>query len=167
METETTVSQRPAPPWLVVMAFATVYVVWGSTYLGIRYAVESIPPFLMAAMRNIVAGALLFAVGRARGGAAPSRIQWRDALVAGGLMLLVGNGGVTWAEQTIPSGVAALLVALTPAWMVLFDWLRPKGLRPGPMVVVGLAVGFHGVSFVARNCPSGTGSAYGNCSNPQ
>ena len=93
MKTETTISQRPPPPWLVVMAFATVYVVWGSTYLGIRYAVESIPPFLMAAMRNIVAGALLFAFGWARGGAAPSRVQWRDALIAGGLMLLVGKIG--------------------------------------------------------------------------
>src|SRR5262245_59909858 len=161
MKTEATSSQLSAPLWLVVTAFVTVYIVWGSTYLAIRYAVESIPPFLMAGMRNIVAGAILFSFARWRGDGAPTRIQWRDAAIAGGLMLLLGNGGVTWAEQMIPSGVAALLVALTPAWMVLFDWLRPKGVRPGPFVALGLVIGFIGVALLARNRPSGTGSAYG------
>src|SRR5262245_755846 len=116
MKTETTTdSHRHAPLWLVIAAFAAVYVIWGSTYLGIRYAVESIPPFLMAGTRNLVAGLLLFAFAcvRERNGL-PSRIQWRDATIAGALMLAIGNGCVTWAEQTIPSGVTALLVALTP-----------------------------------------------------
>ena len=161
MKNETTNSHRPAPLWLVVAAFAAVYLIWGSTYLGIRYAVESIPPFLMAGMRNLVAGLLLFGFARARDATAPSRIEWRDAAIAGGLMLFIGNGGVTWAEQMIPSSVSALLVALTPVWMVVFDWLRPKGTRPGALVIAGLVVGFAGVAMLARNNGHGAGAAYG------
>jgi len=162
MKTETTTDlHRHAPLWLVIAAFAAVYVIWGSTYLGIRYAVESIPPFLMAGSRNLVAGLLLFAFScvRERNGL-PSRVQWRDAAIAGALMLAIGNGCVTWAEQTIPSGVTALLVALTPVWMVLFDWLRPKGTRPGALVIAGLVVGFAGVALLARKNGHGAGSAY-------
>jgi drug/metabolite transporter (DMT)-like permease len=144
-------NQTKAPPvWGVIAAFAAVYVIWGSTYLGIRYAVESIPPFLMAGTRNLAAGLLLYAFARIRGGATPSRIEWRDAAVTGVLLLAVGNGGVTWAEQVIPSSVTALLVALVPLWMVLFDWLRPHGVRPRPFVVAGLVVGFAGVALLAR-----------------
>jgi len=163
MKTETTTdSPRHGPLWLVVAAFAAVYVIWGSTYLGIRYAVESIPPFLMAGSRNLVAGLLLFAFACVRERSSmPSRLQWRDAAIAGTLMLAIGNGGVTWAEQMIPSGVAALLVALTPVWMVLFDWLRPKGTRPGVLVIAGLVVGFVGVALLARKNGHGAGSAYG------
>ncbi|MFZ0827838.1 MAG: EamA family transporter [Verrucomicrobiia bacterium] len=151
-----------APPvWGVIAAFATVYVIWGSTYLGIRYAVESIPPFLMAGTRNLTAGLLLYAFARARGGATPSRIEWRDAAITGGLLLAVGNGGVTWAEQFIPSSVTALLVALTPLWMVLFDWLRPAGVRPRPFVVAGLAVGFAGVALLAHGNGDHPGAAHG------
>jgi drug/metabolite transporter (DMT)-like permease len=141
---------RHAPLWLVVTAFALVYVIWGSTYLGIRYAVESIPPFLAAGARHFAAGLALFVFARARGAAAPSLSHWRDAIVAGLLMLVIGNGGVTWAEQRIPSGVAALLVGLTPLWMVFFDWIRPAGPRPRPFVAGGLVVGFAGVALLAR-----------------
>ena len=148
MKNET--SPSIAPAWGVLAAFAAVYVIWGSTYLGIRYAVGSIPPFLMAGSRNLAAGLLLYAIARARNHTLPSRIEWRDATIAGGLMLAIGNGGVTWAEQVIPSGVAALLVALTPVWMVLLDWLRPGGTRPRPFVVTGLLVGFFGVALLAR-----------------
>jgi drug/metabolite transporter (DMT)-like permease len=143
-----------------VAAFAAVYVIWGSTYLGIRYAVESIPPFLMAGSRNLAAGLLLYALARARSNVSPSRIEWRDATIAGGLMLALGNGGVTWAEQVIPSGVTALLVALTPVWMVLLDWLRPGGTRPGPFVVAGLMVGFLGVALLARGGGNHSGAVY-------
>jgi drug/metabolite transporter (DMT)-like permease len=150
-----------APPvWGVIAAFAAIYVIWGSTYLGIRYAVESIPPFLMAGSRNLVAGLLLFAFARVRGRTTPSRLQWRDAAIAGGLMLMIGNGLVTWAEQTIPSGVTALLVALTPVWMVLFDWLRPQGTRPGALVIAGLGVGFAGVALLARKSGFGAGEVH-------
>ena len=151
-----------APPvWGVIAAFAAVYVIWGSTYLGIRYAVESIPPFLMAGTRNLTAGLLLYAFARARGGTTPSRIEWRDAAITGGLLLGVGNGGVTWAEQVIPSSVTALLVALTPLWMVVFDWLRPRGVRPRPFVVAGLAVGFVGVALLARGNGNHSSAAQG------
>ena len=151
-----------APPvWGVIAAFAAVYVIWGSTYLGIRYAVESIPPFLMAGTRNLTAGLLLYAFARVRGGVTPSRLEWRDAAITGGLLLAVGNGGVTWAEQFIPSSVTALLVALTPLWMVLFDWLRPHGVRPRPFVVAGLAVGFVGVALLARGDGNHPGAAHG------
>jgi drug/metabolite transporter (DMT)-like permease len=151
-----------APPvYGVIAAFAAVYVIWGSTYLGMRYAVESIPPFLMAGTRNLAAGLLLFAFARARGRVMPSRIEWRDAAVTGGLLLTVGNGGVAYAEQVIPSGVTALLMALVPLWMVLFDWLRPHGVRPRPLMAVGLAVGFAGVALLARGQGNHSGPAHG------
>jgi drug/metabolite transporter (DMT)-like permease len=161
MKTKTKSPASTPPVWGVIAAFAAVYLIWGSTYLGIRYAIETIPPFLMAGSRNLTAGLLLYAFARRRNGAAPSGIEWRDATIAGALMLMIGNGGVTWAEQMIPSGVTALLVALTPVWMVLFDWLRPKGTRPGPLVVLGLAVGFAGVAILARGNQNGAGSTYG------
>lgn len=161
MKTETTQPHRHAPLGLVIAAFAAVYVIWGSTYLGIRYAVESIPPFLMAGSRHLAAGLLLFALARARGAKAPTLVEWRDAAIAGTLMLVVGNGGVTWAEQMIPSGIAALLVALTPVWMVLIDWARPGGIRPRALVGLGLVVGLAGVVVLARKQMNGTSSAYG------
>jgi len=160
MKSKTPDLSSPAPVWLIVAAFAAVYVIWGSTYLGIRYAVESIPPFLMAATRHLLAGVLLFGFARARGAANPSLVEWRDATIAGALMLVVGNGGVTWAEQFISSGVTALLVALVPIWMVLFDWLRSKGTRPGPLVIIGLVIGFAGVTTLAQKQINGAGSNY-------
>jgi drug/metabolite transporter (DMT)-like permease len=151
-----------APPvWGVIAAFAAVYVIWGSTYLGIRYAIETIPPFLMAGTRFLAAGFVLCAFARVRGAGTPTRIEWRDATIAGALMLLVGNGGVTWAEQTIPSSVAALVVALTPLWMVLFDWLRSGGTRPRAMVLAGLAVGLAGVVLLTRGNGQNASAAHG------
>ncbi len=154
MKTETTGSgsdaHRHAPLWLVVAAFAAVYTIWGSTYLGIRYAVQTIPPFIMAGGRHLAAGVFLFAFARLRGAPTPSWVQWRDALIAGTLLLVIGNGGVSWAEQRIPSGTTALLVALVPLWMVLLDWLRPSGTRPTMLICLGLLVGFAGVALLAR-----------------
>lgn len=151
---------KHAPLWLVLTAFATVYIVWGSTYLGIRYAVESIPPLLMAATRHLSAGLLLFAFARPRNNA-PSWIEWRDAVISGFLMLTIGNGAVTWAEKNVPSSIAALLVASTPSWMVLFDWLRPRGVRPRAIVIVGLFVGIVGVGLLARGHGEHHEAAYG------
>jgi drug/metabolite transporter (DMT)-like permease len=144
----------------LIAAFAVVYVIWGSTYLGIRYAVESIPPFLMAGSRHLAAGAILFSFALLRGAALPTAREWRDAAILGGLMLVIGNGGVTWAEQMIPSGVAALLVALTPLWMVLFDWGRPGGNRPHYLVGVGLVFGLAGVVLLARQQMSGPAAGW-------
>lgn len=153
---------KAKPPfWGLIAAFAAIYLIWGSTYLGIRFAIESIPPFLMAGSRNLVAGLLLIGFARVRGAGAPTRIEWLHAAIAGGLMITIGNGAVTWAEQMIPSGKAALLVALTPAWMVLFDWLRPNGTRPVALVMGGVVVGFSGVALLARSHDQGGGTAYG------
>jgi drug/metabolite transporter (DMT)-like permease len=161
-EREQSSTGHPAAPatWQLLAAFGAIYVVWGSTYLAIRYAVETIPPFLMAGTRAVAAGSLLYAFARWRGAAAPTRREWRDAAIAGGLMLTIGNGGVTWAEKFIPSGVTALLVALVPLWMVLLEWLRPHGVRPKPQVLVGLAVGFAGVALLAGSHTRGVSSVH-------
>jgi drug/metabolite transporter (DMT)-like permease len=132
-----------------------VYVVWGSTYLAIRFAIESLPPFLMAGARFVVAGALLYAWARATGAARPTRANWRAAAIVGGCLLLVGNGGVVWSEQRVESGIAALLVTVVPLWLVLLDWLRPGGRRPGWRVTVGLLLGFAGVTLLVRPGASG------------
>lgn len=126
----------------VILAFAAVYLIWGSTYLAIRFAIETLPPFLMAGARFLVAGTILYLWARRRH-PAPSRTNWRAAALIGALLLLIGNGGVVWAEQRIPSGLAALLVAVEPLWVVLLVWAR--GTPPGGRVLAGLAVGFAGL----------------------
>ncbi len=134
--------------WKVVVAFAAVYVVWGSTYLAIRFAIDTLPPFLMAGVRFLIAGAVLFGFARLRGAPWPSWAQWRSAALIGGMLLLGGNGGVVWAERTVPSGIAALLVASEPLWIVLLDWLPPRPARPTGRVLLGLGVGFAGVALL-------------------
>jgi drug/metabolite transporter (DMT)-like permease len=131
-----------------VVAFAAVYLIWGSTYLAIRFAIETIPPFLMAGTRFLIAGSLLYAWTRLRGAQRPTRIHWREAAIIGALMLLGGNGGVTWAEQRIPSGLAALLVAAVPMWIVLLEALRPGGARPSAWTLLGLVMGLLGVALL-------------------
>ena len=130
-------------------AFATLYVVWGSTYLAIKYAVQTIPPYLMAGGRFLVSGIILFAWARFRGSPAPTRREWRDSAIVGVLLLCAGNGAVGWAEQKVPSGLTALLVASVPIWMILLDWLRPHGKRPPGVVVAGLVIGLAGVGVLA------------------
>jgi drug/metabolite transporter (DMT)-like permease len=135
-----------------MLALGTVYVVWGSTYLAIRVAVETMPPFLFAATRFLVAGAALYAWAIRRGdveGDRPGPAQWRAALVVGGLLLAGGNGLVSWGEQTVVSGLAALLIATVPLWMVLLGRLL-LGERLGPTAAVGLALGFGGVAALVR-----------------
>jgi drug/metabolite transporter (DMT)-like permease len=134
-----------APRLRLAAAFLAVYLIWGSTYLAIRFAIETLPPFFMAGARNIVAGTLLFAWAWRRGAQRPRWIHWREVAIVGGLMLLCGNGGVTWAEQHIPSGMVALMVATTPLWIVLLEALRPHGTRPTRRMVAGVAVGLAGV----------------------
>lgn len=136
--------ETPALP-RVLAAFAAVYVIWGSTYLAIRFAIETLPPLLMAGARFLLAGAIVYGFLRLRGEAAPSRRHWRSAAIVGALLLVGGNGGVVLAERTVPSGVAALLVAMVPLWMVLLEWLRPGGTRPALRTVAGLVVGFAGM----------------------
>jgi drug/metabolite transporter (DMT)-like permease len=132
----------------LIIAFATVYIVWGSTYLAIRVAVETMPPFLLAGVRFLLAGSLLFAWLRLKGTALPTRSQWQHAALAGVLMLLGGNGLVVWAEKTVSSSLTALLIALTPVWFALLDWLRPGGKRPALYTLAGIVVGFGGVALL-------------------
>jgi drug/metabolite transporter (DMT)-like permease len=134
-----------SPRARLVTAFAIVYVVWGSTYLAIHYAIQTIPPLLMAAARFLAAGGILYAWYLARGGERPTALQWRNTAVVGTLLLLGGNGAVVWAELTVPSGTAALIVAIVPLWMVVLDWLRPGGKRPATGVLVGVAAGLVGM----------------------
>lgn len=149
-------ASSPALP-LVLGAFALVYVIWGSTYLAIRFAIETLPPLLMAGTRFLVAGGLLYAWGRNRGAALPSRTEWRAAAVVGGLLLLGGNGAVVVAQQWIPSGLAALVVGAVPLWMVLIDWGWGGRTRPSPRVWIGLVVGFGGVAMLAGSPGLGAG----------
>src|SRR5919199_594300 len=148
---------RP-PRARVVAAFVAVYVIWGSTYLFIRFAVETLPPFLMAGVRFAVAGAILYAWARMRGAPAPTRAEIRGAAVAGVFLLLGGNGAVVWAEQRVPSGVTALLVATVPVWMVVLDWLRPGGVRPRAGVFAGLGLGLAGLTLLVGRGVLGGGA---------
>jgi drug/metabolite transporter (DMT)-like permease len=135
------------------LALGAVYIIWGSTYLAIRFAVETIPPFLMVATRFLVAGAILYGFRRLRGDAPPLRVEWKAAAVVGILLLVGGNGIVVWAEQYIPSGITALIVGTAPVFMVLIDALRPGGQRPGFKRILGILIGFTGILILIN--PSG------------
>ena len=137
-----------ARPVLQAVAFATVYLIWGSTYLGIRVAVRTIPPFLMAGGRYLLAGSVLFALLRAAGVAAPTLGQWVRSGLAGVVMLALGNGIVTWAEQDVPSNFAALLISAVPLYVALIEWLRPRGTRPQLHQLAGIAVGAGGMALL-------------------
>ena len=129
----------------VLLAFAAVYLVWGSTYLAIRYAVETIPPYVLGGVRFLFAGTILYAFASWRGAPRPTRAELKMATITGVLMLALGNGAVNWAETTTPSGIVALIVSTVPLWMVLVDWARPNGRRPHGMVFVGLGLGLTGM----------------------
>ena len=141
-----------------MLAFGIIYIFWGSTYLAIRVAVETLPPFLSGAARFLIAGTALFVVLRLRGASSPSAVQWRNAAVAGVLLLVGGNGLVMWAEKSISSGLAALLVALTPIWFALLDWARPNGTRPRWTTFLGIVVGFAGIALLVNGDASVNGS---------
>jgi drug/metabolite transporter (DMT)-like permease len=129
-------------------ALAAVYLIWGSTYLAIRFTVETAPPFISAAARFLVSGAFLYGWRRLAGDAAPSKIEWRNAALIGILLLAGGNGGVVWAAQFIPSSLAALLVATVPLWMVLMDAVGTGGAWPSFKSGLGIVIGFCGVALL-------------------
>jgi len=136
---------RPA----FVLAFTAIYLIWGSTYLCIRVAIETMPPFLMAGARFIIAGTLVFTFLKLRGATWPTWPQWRANAVIGTFLLLGGNGLVVWAELTIPSGITALLIGVGPLFIVLTEWAWPGGIRPTLTTMVALLIGFAGVSWLA------------------
>ncbi len=154
------------------MALLAVYIVWGSTYLGIRVAIESIPPLLMAGMRSILAGTAMIACAKLWLKTPwPTRRQWRDATIIGGCLLLGGNGGVTLAERFLPSGLAALLVTTVPMFLLLFGWWAGMVARPGWIVFFALALGWVGVGLLVRpgsvpvadhGTPASPGQFYGS-----
>ncbi len=127
------------------LAMISVYVVWGSTYLAIRLAVQTMPPFLMAGVRFIIAGSVLYLCRRMLGDPNPSLAEWRSAAIVGLFLLVGGNGGVVWAEQRVPSGIAALLVGTSPLWMILIDRFLPSGRRPHRWAFLGVGLGFLGI----------------------
>jgi drug/metabolite transporter (DMT)-like permease len=129
----------------IVAAFAAVYTIWGATYFAIRVAITALPPFLMAGARFLIAGALLYVWLRLRGVARPKLVHWRSALIIGGLLLVGGNGAVSFAEQVVPSGLVALLVAMVPIYIAVLDWLRPGGSRPTVRAALGLLFGLGGI----------------------
>ncbi|PYK65507.1 MAG: multidrug transporter [Verrucomicrobia bacterium] len=140
---------RP-PRAQLIAAFAVLYVIWGSTYLGIRFAIESVPPFLMGGTRFLLAGAILFVVARWRGAAWPTSADWRTAFIVGACLLLCGNGGLAFAEQYIPSSLAALLVATVPLFMALLGWFAGITGRPTPKVWFGFTLGFAGTFLLVQ-----------------
>ena len=126
-------------------AFGAVYIVWGSTYLFIHFALEDLLPFTLASSRFLIAGTILYAWSRLHGAPRPSNRHWKACIVTGGLFFLCGNGAVVWAQQRLPSGIAALLVAIVPLWVVVLEWLRPPHKRPRALTLAGVTVGLLGL----------------------
>ncbi len=139
--------------WIALLA---IYIIWGSTYLAIRYAVETIPPFIMAGTRFLIAGALLYGWRRLAGDPPPTPRQWAATAIIGLLLLLGGNGLVSWAEKTVPSGIAALLIGTIPLWMVLTESFRRGGVKPGLPSILGLFTGFAGILVLIWPMLTGT-----------
>jgi len=134
----------------IVLSFAAVYLIWGSTFLGIRLAIETIPPMIMAGTRWTVAGWLFYFFLRWRGAPRPTARDWRIAAIVGGGIIFAGNGSVTYAEQYIPSGTAAVIVALVPAVMVLMGWLSGTLRKPRLLVWLGIAIATFGVAVIVQ-----------------
>ncbi len=128
--------------------------------MAIRFAIETLPPFSMAAVRFTVAGGILYAIARPRS-ERPTKVNWISAGVVGTLLLAGGNGGVVWAEQWVPSGLTALIVATVPLWMVLFDWLFAGGARPSRTLMAGLLLGLSGVGLLMSSTELGAQSREG------
>ena len=142
----------------VAIALAAVYLIWGSTYLGIRFALEGgFPPFLLGGIRFVIAGTLMYAVLRWRGVTAPTRAQWFNAAAMGVMLLLFGNGMVNYAEQSVSSGMAAVAVASAPLWMAMFATMR--GQHPNRVEWIGLGIGFVGVVWLNVDSSLGASKA--------
>lgn len=129
----------------ILIALFALYIVWGSTYLAIRFAVETIPPFIQAGLRFFISGVILLIWRQLAGDAMPTRTQWKSLAIIGTLLLLGGNGLVSFAEQRIASGIAALIIGTVPLWLVMIEALRPGGVRPTWQAIVGLIIGFGGI----------------------
>jgi len=134
----------------IIAAFAAVYILWGSTYLAIRIAIETLPPFFMAGTRFLCAGTLLYLLVPSKERVTPSQTHWKSALTIGALLLLGGNGAVVWAQQKVPSGITALIIATVPLWTVLLEWLWLRKPAPSQLVLAGVLLGFGGLWLLIR-----------------
>ena len=143
-------SPKPSP-LAYYSAYAALYIIWGSTYLAIGFAVETIPPFFSGSMRFFLAGGILLAWCFARGEERPTADGFRAAFKVAAIMLLGGYGGVVWAQQTVPSSVAALIISIEPLWFVIFDWLFFKSRKPRLPELIGLILGFGGTVFLVAD----------------
>jgi drug/metabolite transporter (DMT)-like permease len=158
LSTAATLTSSPPPSrTALILAFAAIYLIWGSTYLGIRVAIETMPPFLMAAARFLIAGSIIFLFVKLRGARWPTAHQWIANAIIGTLLLLGGNGLVVWAELTIPSGVTALLIGIGPLFIVLTEWAWPGGTRPTWVTMSALLLGFAGVTWLAAPWENSSG----------
>jgi drug/metabolite transporter (DMT)-like permease len=142
---------------LLVAAFATIYIVWGSTYLAIRWVVAGGPPFLMAAIRFLIAGALLYGWSWWRSRERPTALHWRTAWVVGALLLCGGNAAVSWSVQYVPSGLASLVIAATPLWLVIVQRVGPMQRQPSLPELAGVVVGLAGVALLVWPSGGATG----------
>jgi len=158
-ETIATSAIRKPSQLAVVTAFATICLIWGSTYLAIRYAVETLPPLLMMGVRHLTAGGLLYAWTRARGTAAPLRVHWKSAAITGAFLFLGSHGSLAWAELHVPSGLAALLSATLPLWIVVLTRMKRRGQPLSRSVITGLVLGFVGVGILIGPAALHSGSS--------
>ncbi|SEG72033.1 EamA family transporter [Paenibacillus sp. UNC499MF] len=155
----TKLPQAGVPPFMAITAaLLLVYLFWGGTYLGMKIAIETIPPFTMGGIRFLSAGFILYILARFKGVKRPNAGEWKGAGIAGALLLLGGNGVVAWAEQRVPSAVASLLVATVPLWMLVFGWAGPSRKKPSAGVMTGIVLGFAGIVILVHPGSSSGGS---------
>ncbi len=131
-------------------AYIAICLIWGSTFLAIRFALGSFPPFLMAGIRFAIAGTILFAIAKIQGAENPTRAHWKSAFITGFLLFLVFNGGLVLAVGRIHSSIVAVLSTTIPVWMVIIEWLRPQGTRPNAGLLAGLALGLLGITILVQ-----------------
>ena len=141
-------TDRPSTP-LLLAAYGAIYFIWGSTYLAIRFTVETLPPFLSGGLRFLAAGLALLLWSRFRTDGKPTPVGWRNATMLAFVMILMGYGGVMWAQQVVPSGIAALILSVEPLWFFVLDWLIFRSARPRFREWVGLLLGFAGTLYLA------------------
>jgi drug/metabolite transporter (DMT)-like permease len=133
---------------MMVLAFIAVYIFWGGTYLGMKFALVSFTPALMAGIRHMSAGLILFTVGRIRRDPLPTIKEVKNAAVVGVLLLLIGNGLVAWSEQRVPSAIASLMVASVPLWIALMNWRFGEKKQPSILQMTGILLGIFGIAIL-------------------
>lgn len=149
-------SRSSAPLWRIIISFAAIYLMWGGSFLAIHLSQQSIPPFLISAVRFTLAGLVLMLVARRSGVSMPTRQQWRSAVILGLLMFVLANSSLMLGQRTVPSGLAATLYATLPLWVTLMTWLWLGEARPSLQIVVGLVLGFVGIVLLFGPSSGGT-----------